>query len=243
MHNPKWHRDEIILALDLYFSPDRGPIDSKNPRIIELSDLLNSLPLEISRPDKERFRNPNGVTIKFSNFLSFDKSYKGKGMQNASKLDKELFNEYVDKKELLHYIASEIKLIAKDPELVRAIYHTEDDDQTEQDAVMEGQMLYKLHKIRERAPKIVKAKKEQAMSKHGKLICEACIFVFEEMYGTLGTGFIECHHRTPLSQFKAEKRTTLDDLALVCSNCHRMLHKQIDTLSVEGLGMIIKYSR
>ena len=119
----------------------------------------------------------------------------------------------------------------------------ENDEQAEEDSVMEGQMLYKLHKVRERSPKIVKAKKEQAIERYGKLICEACVFVFEETYGTLGIGFIECHHRTPLAQFKAGRKTRLEDLALVCSNCHRMLHKKIDTLSVEDLRGIIQNAR
>jgi 5-methylcytosine-specific restriction enzyme A len=80
MRNPKWHRDEIILALDLYFSLDRGSIDHKNPKIIELSKTLNALPLFPDRPDEDRFRNSNGVTLKLSNFLAFDPNYKGKGM-------------------------------------------------------------------------------------------------------------------------------------------------------------------
>ena len=45
MRNPKWHRDEIILALDLYFDKDLGTISSKNPKIIALSELLNKLPI------------------------------------------------------------------------------------------------------------------------------------------------------------------------------------------------------
>lgn len=78
MRNPKWHRDEIILALDLYFSADRGSIDDKNKKIVELSQVLNKLPLFPERPDEEKFRNPNGVTLKLSNFLAFDPTYKGK---------------------------------------------------------------------------------------------------------------------------------------------------------------------
>ncbi len=64
MRNPKWHRDEIILALDLYFTKDRGSIDSGNPKIFELSKTLNALPLFSDRPDREKFRNTNGVTLK-----------------------------------------------------------------------------------------------------------------------------------------------------------------------------------
>jgi 5-methylcytosine-specific restriction protein A len=56
MRNPKWHRDQIILALDLYFFPNRGSIDDKIKKIAELSQVLNKLPLFPDRPDEEKFR-------------------------------------------------------------------------------------------------------------------------------------------------------------------------------------------
>lgn len=88
MRNPKWHRDEIILALNLYLDPYRGSIDSRNPNIIELSNLLNMLPIFEVKPDSEKFRNPNGVSLKMSNFLALDPKYHGRGMSSYSKLDK-----------------------------------------------------------------------------------------------------------------------------------------------------------
>jgi 5-methylcytosine-specific restriction protein A len=243
MRNPKWHRDEIILALDLYFSPTRGSIDGKNPNIIELSKILNSLPLFYNKPDEAKFRNPNGVTLKLSNFLPFDPNYSGKGMTRGSKLDKEIVYEFQNKQTELRSIASEIRKIVADEELKIKIYGIEEDEVTYKDSVIEGQVLYKLHKVRERNQMIVNRKKEQAISLYGKLTCEACVFVFEEFYGDIGKDFIECHHLVPLSKFKADTKTTLDSLGLVCSNCHRMLHKRIDTLSLQDLKMMIKYHR
>jgi len=98
MKNPSWHRDEIILALGLYFDPERGSIASSNPKIIELSETLNKLKLPVERKDEEKFRNPNGVTMKLSNFLALDPSYTGKGMTSYSKLDEELFFEFINKR-------------------------------------------------------------------------------------------------------------------------------------------------
>jgi 5-methylcytosine-specific restriction enzyme A len=243
MRNPKWHRDEIILALDLYFTKDRGSIDKNNAKIIELSDTLNALPLFSYRPDEEKFRNANGVTLKLSNFLAFDPNYHGKGMTSGSKLDKEVFFEFKDQIDSLHSIATQIKRIAKNPNLKEKIYEIEEDDLTRKDTVQEGGILYKLHKVRERDPKIIKHKKDLVYQLTGKLACEACILEFEEYYGKIGTGFIECHHLTPLKSFKAESTTTLNDLALVCSNCHRMLHVGIDKISVSDLRDMIKYDR
>ncbi|MEO6613784.1 MAG: HNH endonuclease [Chitinophagaceae bacterium] len=243
MRNPKWHRDEIILALDLYFSSNRGSIDSGNPKIIEVSKILNELPLFPERPDEEKFRNPNGVTLKLSNFKHFDPDYEGMGMKSGSKLDKIVFDEFRHNREKLKAIAAEIKKITKDPVLKGKIYAIEDDEQTKNDAVMEGQVLYKLHKVRERDGSIAQSKKDQVWIRTGKLACEACVFEFEGYYGDIGKGYIECHHRTPLAYFKVATKTTLEDLALVCANCHRMLHRRIDTISVEDLKMMIKYDR
>lgn len=243
MRNPKWHRDEIILALDLYFSSSRGSIDDKNPRIIEVSQILNELPLFPDRPDEVKFRNANGVTLKLSNFLAFDPEYGGKGMSRGSKLDKIVFNEFFNDKEKLRRIAGEIKKIAGDPEIKQKIYSIEEDEESLNDTVMEGQVLYKLHKVRERDVAIVQTKKNEVFKLLGKLACEACIFEFEYFYGDIGKGYIECHHRTPLARMELASRTTLDDLALVCSNCHRMLHRSFETLSVDDLRMKIKYDR
>lgn len=237
--NPKWHRDEIILALDLYFQADRGSVDSKNPKIIELSRVLNELPIFKHRPDEERFRNPNGVCLKLSNFMALDPNYEGKGMQAYSKLDKEVFEEFRHHKEKLKQLSDQIRNISKNDSLNESVSKIEDDEETILDSVKEGQVLYKFHKYRERDTGIVKEKKKQTLKILGKLECEACQFNFEATYGILGSGFIECHHKIPLFKTDLEKITKLEDLALVCSNCHRMLHKSIDTLAVEDLRKLI----
>jgi 5-methylcytosine-specific restriction enzyme A len=164
-------------------------------------------------------------------------------MTGGSKLDEEVFKEFYEHKNKLRSIAGEIKKIAQNDEIKNKIYSIEDDEESKNDSVTEGQVLYKLHKVRERDFKIVNAKKDKVLNNFGKLACEACIFEFEEYYGEIGKGYIECHHRTPLSSSKLETKTTLDDLSLVCSNCHRMLHRSIDYLTVEDLKMRIKYYR
>ena len=68
--------------------------------------------------------------------------------------------------------------------------------------------------------------------------CEACGFDFQSTYGELGEGFCEVHHRTPLAELDGETKTTLKGLAVVCANCHRMLHRMTD-MSVQGLKDIL----
>lgn len=43
MRNPKWTRDELILALDLYFRCSPSKTYKDRPEIIILSDVLNAL--------------------------------------------------------------------------------------------------------------------------------------------------------------------------------------------------------
>jgi len=97
---------------------------------------------------------------------------------------------------------------------------------TSEYSISEGSMELRYHYQRERSAILVKKKKEEFKSFHGKVQCEICGFCFEEIYPhDLGKDYIEAHHKTPLSKISGKIKTTLDDLMLVCSNCHRMIHR------------------
>jgi 5-methylcytosine-specific restriction protein A len=81
------------------------------------------------------------------------------------------------------------------------------------------------------------------MKKHGKLACEICAFNFAICYGDRGNGFIECHHTKPVETLTAGDKTNLDDLALVCANCHRMIHRRRPWLSVAELRALFAEAR
>ena len=94
--------------------------------------------------------------------------------------------------------------------------------------------------LRNEAVKYYKGKNE------GQLICSVCDFNFEETYGERGHDFIEMHHMRPVSlmDVEGEKQTfeqALNNLAPVCSNCHRMIHRnKEEMLSVEELKSLIE---
>lgn len=90
-------------------------------------------------------------------------------------------------------------------------------------SVAEGKLKLVAHLVRERNKGIVKIKKQLAID-NDALQCEVCGFSFNITYQSQ---FIECHHIFPISQIGVSE-TTLDDLALVCANCHRMLHTKFD---------------
>lgn len=242
MRNPQWHRDEIILALDLYFRLEPGQIHARNSEVIKLSEIINKLPIHEIRPDIKTFRNPNGVGLKLSNFLAIDPNYHGKGMKSYSKLDKEIFEEFVNDKTILIEIANNIKKIINNDNVNRKLYQIPVDCHDNY-SVREGQVIYKLHKYRERDSKITQQKKRVQLKKNGQLKCEVCDFDFYLAYGELGFGFIECHHLIPLSEVASIAETTIDNLALVCANCHRMLHRKIDTLTITELKKICNVTK
>jgi len=235
MKPPKWHRDEVILALDLYFSLEPKEMTNKNPKVIELSEILNCLPIHEERGIHQKFRNPNGIGMKMANFKAIDPDFAGKGMEKYSKLEEEVFYEFRNQKEQLKEIALQIRKIVSNDELNNKLYQIPDEKEDGVETVKEGRVIYKLHKLRERKPEINKAKKDKYFKEYGKLDCEVCRFDFFEFYGELGKGYMEAHHRIPLSQLKSEMKTKLADLALVCSNCHRMLHRKIDTMTIDDL--------
>lgn len=100
--NPKWTRDELILALDLYFKISPSQTSEKHPLIIELSQFLNKINIHQERPNPDVFRNPNGVYMKLCNFLRLDPNYLGVGLDAGSKLDIEVWDEFAcDRKKLV----------------------------------------------------------------------------------------------------------------------------------------------
>jgi len=102
----------------------------------------------------------------------------------------------------------------------------------ESDAIsaIEGRKKFVTHLQRERKPWLVEAKKTKVLNETGRLACEACGFDFRKVYGE---DFAEAHHRAPLSAVETDTETTLDDLAVLCANCHRMIHRTKPMESIE----------
>ena len=78
-----WTREELILAINLYCKIPFGKMHHRNPLIIEFANLIG--------------RTPSSVTFKLGNLASFDPSLKERGIKgttNASKLDKEIWDEF-----------------------------------------------------------------------------------------------------------------------------------------------------
>lgn len=105
---------------------------------------------------------------------------------------------------------------------------------------VEGNPKLKNHLVRERNSSIIKKKRSEVLAEKGCLKCEVCNFDFFETYGEAGKEFCEVHHLMPLNQCNDVVETRLSDLAIVCSNCHRILHRSKPMLTLENLRELLK---
>jgi 5-methylcytosine-specific restriction enzyme A len=93
-----------------------------------------------------------------------------------------------------------------------------------------------LHRRRE--GELRRAKIAEVLARDGKLVCEVpnCDFDFKERYSLLGEGYAQVHHLIPLKKAPPEGRKIfLKDLAVVCANCHVMIHRNGECRPLEGL--------
>lgn len=114
-----------------------------------------------------------------------------------------------------------------------------DEDYGDESEFPEGRELERKHRSRERNQAAIKAAKDAFVKKHGKLFCQVCGFDFLDKYGEVGRGFIEGHHTIPISELKEVAKTKVSDIALVCANCHRMLHRKRPWLKMNDLKRLV----
>lgn len=87
-----WTREELILAINLYCKTPFGKLDARNPSVINLANLIG--------------RTSNSVAFKLVNFASLDPTLKARGIKgasNASKLDKEIWDEFFNNWDILPF--------------------------------------------------------------------------------------------------------------------------------------------
>ena len=93
------------------------------------------------------------------------------------------------------------------------------------------------HRRREQRLRSAKIADVLRTSPNGRLRCEVprCGFDFEAVYGSTGAGYAHVHHLKPLASRTAPERTRLADLAVVCANCHAMIHRFGASRPLKGL--------
>jgi putative restriction endonuclease len=92
-----WTREELILALNLYFKLDFGKFHHRNPQIIHLAKLID--------------RTPNAMAMRLSNFASVDPFHQGRGVKGligGKRQVEPIWDEFISNREELLFESERI---------------------------------------------------------------------------------------------------------------------------------------
>lgn len=98
----------------------------------------------------------------------------------------------------------------------------------------EGRILTRVHAYKERDRKFAaRAKKHYKAKNGGQLWCVACELKPETLYDDRGERCIEAHHKIPIEELQPDSIVHVDDMAMVCASCHRVIHSRKPCLTIE----------
>ena len=232
-HDLDWEREELILACDLVVRNGWRQMPATDPRVIELSDLLRRMPLHAVHLRREHFRNANGVARKTADIATNRPGYTGRPTRSGQPT-KRVIAEFIADQTAMQELAQAIRQADAQGEFAGLQIPVTGED----DWASEGRLLIRRHVVYERNPSLRKRKLAAVRRAGAPLACEACGFEFEQMYGERGKGYIECHHIVPL-HVGGRGDTRLSDLALLCANCHRIIHARPPWLTPAELRDVI----
>lgn len=218
---------------------NRPKIPSRTPQeVAELSRLLSSLPWHSQNTRNETFRNADGVYMKLINFRSAER---GSGL-SWSKQDKALIDAYTDRPDdatqraaLIRQAASLLAIAKTDKDTVSIEVPFE---------FQEGRSTTLVHLHRERNRSL---RKRILFSRRvaGELFCEICKWRSPLQDEEFFDAAFECHHLHPLGLTDGIRITRMQDVALLCANCHLLVHRYISSrgkwLSVREAQSLISW--
>lgn len=240
-----------IIILNLWFNDLR----IENGKIIRRINLRERAPTRAQRPKEVMWKSratktDDAIQIAYKLQLPLriiicdgKKRTKNDSTQKASRVTKRMLDP-------VSWAVVSYNIKTGDCLLERGRAPVMPDEDLEQDEPemegFEGQLKRRFVQHRRREKGLRELKIREALRKNnGRLVCEVpnCGFDFFQVYGEIGEGYAEVHHKLPLSQLPPEgKGTVLEDLAVVCSNCHSIIHRGGECRAMEKL-IPIKRSR
>lgn len=222
MANTSFTRDEAILALDVLYFADKLRLNKESYEIVELSELLNELPIIPISARGVIFRNSNGIK---NQLLKFKSSYPKKEKDlHVGSIFYEVADEFDGRKDELHKIACAIR---QNRDFFKAATFG---SELEGEDFPEGALLYHLHRVLETrdSRKIVRTES-----------CESCHLNLSEVYKPVPGNFLQCHLTVPVTNLNGSKHYAADDFITVCPNCHAVLHRRRPWLTKDDAKEIL----
>jgi 5-methylcytosine-specific restriction enzyme A len=230
-----WEREELVLAGDLVVRNGWRQLVATDPRAIELSALLRRLPLHAVQDRSPQFRSVSSVVRKTADIATNRPGHDGKPTRGGAPT-RRFIAELVTQPDHIHQLAESIREAEARGDFIPL---TQPVPEEGDDGGHEGRLLIRRHVSYERDRKLRQRKLDATRRVGRPIACEVCGFDFALTYGDRGKGYIECHHIVPL-HVSGPGRTRLSDLALLCANCHRMVHSRAPWLTPLELQDLIR---
>ncbi|MGY1684408.1 HNH endonuclease [Geodermatophilus sp. SYSU D00867] len=227
---PDWTRDELTLVCAAVVERGWRELRTEYPEAVELSALLRSMPTHPRELQSPSFRSPASVSRKSSDLVTRRGDYTGERTRGG-RLDQRIVDAFITAPEANLARAKVLRDLVGQP-TPQAV------PDIDGEGADEGGLLERRHLAYERDRGLRQRKIKSVVDVGGRIECEVCSFDFAATYGDRGRQYIEVHHRTPL-HVTGPTRTNLADLALLCSNCHRMIHRRQPWLTVEELKISV----
>lgn len=208
--NARWTRDEVILGLDVLFSTQSKGLSVESDSIIELSKLLNELPIIPESERDETFRNPAGVRRQL---LTFEWGLrKNKKPVHVGQVFYTVFEDFNQDIETIKKISSSI---IKNKKTIKKIGFSSIDRAS---FFYEGMLLFNVHRYIEQRQGLRFSKKVER--------CNLCSISPRSVYAIdEDASFLEPHLLVPPEEMEPEMRLTEKDFIILCPNCHKVLHQ------------------
>ena len=219
--NPSFTRDEAILALDTMYFSCNGKATANSEAMIELSGLLNRLPIHPADRRQDNFRTSSGIAQQLNLF----KSNCATGVRNihVGAIFFEIAFEFEDHMDRLHEIAEAIRKNEQG-------FSLSPGSPLENMGFPEGSLLGHLH----RAIEIRDGAKLQIGEK-----CSICNAIPQMYYKDCGE-LLQKHLIIPPTQLDYRIKYGAQFFIPVCPNCHEALHRYRPWLTKDNCGEILR---
>jgi len=213
-----WTYEEVVLAGDLVATNDWKGLRKDDPRVADLSSLLRAASIHPVEGRSDNFRSINSIARKTYDIATLHPDYDGEATKGG-RHDAKVLWEYMSEPERMHALAHAVRA-----SLLKQAVASLNSTDLEVLSTQAGMPHALAHLHREQDGRARSLRIDTALSMEGALRCEVCEFDFAHVYGELGKEYIEVHHVRPLHE-PGPANTRPEDLALLCSNCHRMIHR------------------
>jgi 5-methylcytosine-specific restriction protein A len=213
-----WVYDELVLAADLVSRSGWTGVRASSAEAHALSALLRRGQLHDGEELPDNFRSTSSIQRKTYDIATADEAYEGKPTRGG-RLDARVIAAFRADTAGMQARAAAVRIALDAGETLPV-----EPDEVDEVSAREGGILEHIARRRERDRGLRARKIRATLAAGGVIACEVCGFNFGRVYGERGEGYIEVHHVRPL-HVSGETETRLDDLALLCANCHRMCHR------------------